>query len=460
MLEPRRYLQTIIETMQDGLMVVDKDGMIASVNRAMEELMGYSRDELIGSPCSILKCDLCYQVRATSGDKHCELFRKGGLRKRSCVLTRKDGSLVHVLKNAVVLKEDSGRVIGGIETLTDVSELQACEQVISSLSRELGVEEGFCGFLGTSPAMKRLYHLLASAAESEAPVLIMGESGSGKELAAAAIHKLGRRQGGPFIKVNCAALNDSLLESELFGHVKGAFSGADRERVGRFEAADGGDFFIDEIGDLPLSTQVKLLRVIQERVLERVGDNRPVPVDVRIISATNKDLKSLMAKGGFREDLYYRIGAIPIELPPLRERRGDIPLLARVFSKRIAARNGKPVSGLSAQALEMLVRHDWPGNVRELINVLEYAQVLSRDGVIGPEHLPALDANASCREERAVAPAPPGGRPAVWAARGGEGEREAVIRALEESGGRKGRAAELLGISRVTLWKKIKAYGL
>ena len=206
-----------------------------------------------------------------------------------------------MLKNAALLRDESGEVLGGVETLTDISDVVSRDRVISDLRKEIGAEDGFHGILGKSAPMKRLFDLIASAAESEAPVLIQGESGTGKELVARAIHDLGRRRDGPLVTVNCAALNDSLLESELFGHVKGAFTGADRGRIGRFEAGHGGDFFLDEVGDLPLSTQVKLLRVLQEKVVERVGENKVVPVDVRIISATNRDLRQLMGDGLFRE---------------------------------------------------------------------------------------------------------------------------------------------------------------
>ena len=202
--------------------------------------------------------------------------------------------------------------------------------------------------------MVQLFTLISSASQSEAPVVIYGESGTGKELVAAAIHRLSPRHQGPFIKVNSAALNESLLESELFGHVKGAFTGADRTRVGRFEAASGGDIFLDEIGDLPMSTQAKLLRVLQEKVIEKVGDHAPIPVDVRVITATNKDLHRLMAQGRFREDLFYRIGVIPIHLPPLRERREDIPLLVKTFIDRGRRKTRKPITGISEEALDML----------------------------------------------------------------------------------------------------------
>lgn len=446
-----KFWKTVIDTMMDGLMVVDLKGVIISVNRAMEEITGYRRSELVGQPCSIIKCDTCFGSMIPGPGKHCDLFKKGKVRRCHCVLQRKDGSPLKVLKNATILKDSTGKVVGGVETLTDLSEVAAKEQVILRLRRELSKEDGFHGIFGKSPVMLQLFTLIASAAQSEAPVIIYGESGTGKELVAAAIHRLGPRRKGPFIKVNSAALNESLLESELFGHVKGAFTGADRTRVGRFEAATGGDIFLDEIGDLPLATQAKLLRVLQEKVIEKVGDHLPIPVDVRVITATNQDLGRLMAEGRFREDLYYRIGVIPIHLPPLRERREDIPLLVEAFIEHTRLKTKKNINGISKEALELLIRPDWPGNVRELINAIDYAFVLCPEGLILPDHLPA---QLNQRPHRLAKVAH--GRLKTRAA----DERQRLVEALKEAGGRKTEAARLLGISRVTLWKRLKINNL
>jgi two-component system response regulator HydG len=450
--EHTHYWETVIETMMDGLMVVDPEGIIIAINKGMEQITGYSRDELIGRSCSVLDCDTCVGSRARGEDKHCELFKEGGVRRRKCALRRKDGSPLHVLKNAAVLKDDSGNVIGGVETLTDLTEVVAKERVISQLRRELGGKDGFHGILGKSPVMRGVFDLITSAAQSEAPVVIYGESGTGKELVAAAIHRLGARRRGPFVKVNCAALNESLLESELFGHVKGAFTGADRTRIGRFEAANGGDIFLDEIGDLPLSTQVKLLRVLQEKEIEKVGDQRPVVIDVRVIAATNKDLKRLMEEERFREDLYYRIGVIPIHLPPLRERREDIPLLVEAFMNRLRLKTQKPITQIDKRALERVVGYDWPGNVRELVNLIEYAFVLCPRGEILMEHLPA-------HVSRTALHGGPERRPPARERLAGDEKRQ-LLAALEKADGNKSEAARVLGISRVTLWKRLKGYGV
>ncbi len=447
------YWETVIQTMMDGLMVVDPKGTIVAVNPAMEGLTGYSRNELLGQPCTILNCDRCRGFSPHDPEHQCTLFEKGGVRRIRCVLTKKDGSTLPFVKNAAILRDDAGRVLGAVETLTDLSEVSARDRVISRLRRELHREDGFHGLVGRSPAMLHLFQLLTSTAASEAPVILYGESGTGKELAAAALHCLSSRAKGPFIKVNSAALSQSLLESELFGHVKGAFTGAERTRVGRFEAAHRGTIFLDEIGDLPLETQAKLLRVLQEKVIEKVGDHRPVPVDVRVITATHQDLHLLMEEGKFREDLFFRINVIPIHLPPLRERREDIPLLVEHFLERSAAKTQKPITGLSREALEICWRYDWPGNVRELMNVIDYAFVLCSGGAILPEHLPAqlTGRPASPPRPRRPEAGTPGPQRVT---------REELVQALQAAQGQKTKAAALLGVSRVTLWKWLKEFNV
>jgi two-component system response regulator HydG len=444
--EYNRYWKTVIETMMDGLMVVSEGGTVVSVNKAMEQLTGYTREELVGKSCEILNCDICFTSRAKGKDKYCALFRKGLVERRKCTVDNKLGRAIPILKNARILKDDAGNVIGGVETLTDLSEIEAKDREISRLRRKLSQGDSFHGMFGKSTAIARIFHLIANAAESEAPVLIYGESGTGKELAALAIHHLGARKTGPLIRVSVAALNESLLESELFGHVKGAFTGADRTRMGRFEAADGGDIFLDEIGDLPPATQVKLLRVLQERVIEKVGDQQPVPVDVRVITATNKNLERLMVEGRFREDLYYRIAVIPIRIPPLRERMEDLPLLIEEYINRTALKNDRQIIGMKKETLELLMNHHWPGNVRELINVIEYAFVLCPGDEIHPGHLPEYLTGGGS----APVPGLKSGR------RGARPSPEKIREALTEAGGKKVEAARILGVSRVTLWKWLK----
>jgi len=306
------------------------------------------------------------------------------------------------------------------------------------------------GILGESGRMQEVLSLVRRVAASDATVLIRGESGTGKELIAKAIHYASRRAEGPLVRVNCAALPETLLESELFGHEKGAFTGAQATRRGRFELAHGGSLFLDEIGDLPPHLQVKLLRVLQEREIERVGSSRPIPVDVRLLAATHRDLEALVKAGGFREDLYYRINVVTLAVPPLRERREDIPLLLDHFLSKFARANGKTIRGLTREARDTLLRYDYPGNVRELENLMERAVVLTRDEVIGRADLPLSVRDAEPESGEAT------GLPAAV-----EGlERRMIRDALARADGVQTRAAELLGISERVLRYKLRKYGL
>ena len=273
-----RYWNKIINTMNDGLMLVGDDGAILMVNRAFEQLTGYTADEVIGESCTLLHCDACERVlKKEKGQWRCGLFEPGkeDIKRCRCVITKKDGTYLPALKNASVLRDDQGLPLGTVETLADLSELDRLDQEVDQLSRQIDESGGFHGILGKSAVMQKTIEVIQKAAQSDAPVIIYGESGTGKELVARAIHRSGRRKEGPYVQLNCAALNEALLESELFGHVKGAFTGAYRHRQGRFEAANGGDIFLDEIGDVPLSIQVKLLRVLESKKFERVGDHRP-----------------------------------------------------------------------------------------------------------------------------------------------------------------------------------------
>jgi two-component system response regulator HydG len=305
------------------------------------------------------------------------------------------------------------------------------------------------GIIGQSQPMRRLMEMLATVAPSEATVMISGESGTGKELIARAIHANSQRRKGPYIAVNCAALTETLLESELFGHEKGAFTGAEKRREGRFLAADRGTIFLDEIGEMPLAMQVKLLRVIQEREIQRVGGDQTLKVDVRIVAATNRDLQAEVEAGRFRQDLYYRLNVVALNLPPLREREEDIPLLAAYFLRRYAEKNGKRIKGFTPEAMDRLLKHSWPGNVRELENVVERAVVLGLDEYVGERELP---------------PQLLGGE-SVRSGNGGahqtleEMERVAILDALDAAGGNKSEAARRLGITRKTLHARLVRYG-
>jgi transcriptional regulator with PAS, ATPase and Fis domain len=373
------------------------------------------------------------------------LFDKGQVVKKRCSLIKKDGSCLPVIKNASLLKDDEGLPLGAVETLTDISELERLDQEVHLLSHQLETKNGFQGIVGSSPVMQRVYQIVQKAALSDAPVIIYGESGTGKELVARAIHLMGRRRDAPFVQLNCAALNEALLESELFGHIKGAFTGAYRHRIGRFEAAHEGDLFLDEIADIPLATQVKLLRVLETKQFERVGDHRPVSVDVRIITATNKDLQEMIDSKRFREDLFFRINVIPIHLPPLRERLEDVPLLVNVFVERLRERTGKRITGLSPEAMDRFMSYPWPGNVRELKSALEYAFVITEKGTVGLEQLPHPLVSEPTRHPSN--PKEPE-------------EKIALIEALRKSNGNQSEAARILGVNRVTVWNRMRKHGI
>jgi two-component system response regulator HydG len=442
-----RYWKTIVDTLQDGLMVVDSGGNIVAVNPAAEKLTGYSAAELIGSNCRELNCTGCDVYNQGVGEKWCKLFVKGGSRAKKCVIARKDGRALQVIKNASVLRDSEGRAIGAVETFTDMSEIVRQQQEIMSLRKAFHVEDGYQGILGQSPAMQRLFELIENVALSDAPVMIQGQSGTGKELVARAIHDVSLRRSKPFVKVNCAALNENLLESELFGHVKGAYTGADRSRAGRFEAAHEGTIFLDEIGDIPLKTQVKLLRVLEEKEIERVGDHKSIPVDVRIISATNRDLDALITQGVFREDLFFRINVFPLRCPALLERKEDIPMIVQNFIEQNMKKSGKKILGLTSEAMEKLMAYSWPGNVRELRNAIEYAFVLCSGGWIEAGHLPAKMVHPETRVSKISLEHPENSR-----------EREQLIRILRQVSGNQSEAARILDVSRVTIWKRIKKY--
>ena len=445
-----KYWKTIVDTLQDGLMVIDVEGNILAANPAAERLTGYSADELIGSNCRTLNCTGCEVYGRGPGKDWCSLFEKGEVRTKKCLITKKNLRAAHILKNASVLYDTGGEMIGSVETFTDISELIQQQQEIESLRKSCHLDEGFHGMLGEAPSMQQLFELIENVSQTEAPVLIYGQSGTGKELVARAIHETSFRSNKPFIKVNCAALNENLLESELFGHEKGAYTGADRTRIGRFEAAHMGTIFLDEIGDIPLSTQVKLLRVLEEKEIERVGDHRPISVDVRIISATNKDLENLVAQGLFREDLLFRINVFPLYCPALAQRPEDIPIIVQNFIQQNASRDTKTITGLTPEAMEAIIAYDWPGNVRELRNAIEYAFVLCPGGWIGTEHLPPKVCGIAHK-------APSGSRPRTgsW-----KSERDRLVDVLRQVNGNQSKASRLLGVSRVTIWKRIKKYGI
>lgn len=338
-------------------------------------------------------------------------------------------------------------------TVTKALDYEALREENKELKERLGEQFDFGNIIGRSSAMQRVFETLALVAPTDATVLINGESGTGKELIARALHHNSPRKDGPLIKVNCAALHENLLESELFGHERGAFTGADTMRKGRFEMASGGTLFLDEIGDMSPPTQAKILRVLQEGELERLGGSSTVTVDVRLVAATHKDLNAMIADGSFRQDLFFRLSVVPVDLPPLRDRSDDIPALADFFLQRYAKKNKKDIKGLHPQALMLLARYDWPGNIRELENTMERAVILCLGEQISPKELPPqmVPDDFVAANEVIV---PSGGATLK------DVEREAIRATLSQTEGNKSKSAKLLGIARQTLLNKIKEYGL
>ncbi len=428
------------ETTREGLMVLDNDGYILLFNHAAEQITGYKKHEVIGKKCSILGCNACVVLNESGTGRDCQLTKFGAVFNKECTIKSSGGKPVPLLKNAIVIRNPNGKIIGTVESMTRLPKPDRKEMEPQEMQEKpSGQEYSFMGLLGDSAPMQRLYEHIRNAAQSEAPTLILGESGCGKNLVAQALHKLSRRNQGPFIQMNCASLNEQLLESELFGHKKGAFTGAVSDRMGRFEASNDGTIFLDEIGDMPLTMQVKLLRVLEEKVVERVGDHKPIPVNIRTVSATNKDPGDLMNTGKFREDLLYRINSVTIKVPPLRQRREDIPLIARHYLRKISIANRREIGSISPRAMEILINFPWPGNVRRLINALEHSAVACKSDTIDVSNLPDYLVHQKTRRTHE-----------------GNNEKMRIISALAECQGNKTRAAKRLGISRVTLWKKIK----
>jgi len=367
----------ILDSIADGVFTVNRQWQITSFNRAAEEITGVSASEAIGKPCSdIFQASICGETCAIA---HSMCTGKPES-NRSITIRGPEGRRVPVSICAAPLVDSEGNIVGGVESIRDLSIITSLRQRLSRF--QVG------DIISKSPSVRRIFDILPEIARSESNVLILGESGTGKELMAKAIHQKSERRNHPFIAVNCGALPDTLLESELFGYKAGAFTDAKKDRPGRFAAAEKGTLFLDEIGDINLAVQVKLLRVIQSRQYEPLGSSSPVDADVRIIAATHRDLLALMQEGTFRDDLYYRLNVVKLLIPPLRERREDIPVLVEHIVEKFNKERGKDIAGISDAAMALLMRHDFPGNVRELQNIIEYAFILCQGGIIQPEHLP------------------------------------------------------------------------
>lgn len=429
----------ILASISDGVFTVDREWRITSFNCSAERITGVSRADAIGRLCSeVLRADMCEErcaLRRTLETGRPVIGRSGYI-----VDTR--GRRIPISVSTAVLRNAAGAIVGGAETFRDLSEVEALRQ-------ELEERSHIGGMISHSPLMRRIFDILPAVAASPSTVLITGETGTGKELLARTIHAQSPRLRGPFVAVNCGALPDTLLESELFGYKAGAFTGANRDKPGRFALARGGTLFLDEIGEISPALQVRLLRVLQDHTFEPLGAIRSEETNTRIVTATHRDLTAEVRAGRFREDLYYRIHVLRLELPPLRRRKEDIPLLLSQFVARFNRLQGKDISGFTPAAMALIMAHDWPGNIRELENVVERSFILCAEGKIGTTHLP---------EEltgRSPLPAMAHNLRTTRAAM----DAQAIRSALEQCQGNRLAAARMLGIHKSTLFRRMKQLG-
>lgn len=430
--------QIILESIEEGVFTVNQQWRIMSFNRAAEKITGFTRKEAIGQRCrDIFRTNMCQSgciLRRTME------FGKP-LNNMPVVIQRADQRRIPISVNTAVLRATDNTIIGGVEIFRDLT-------AISELKKAYLQKHSFEDIISKNGRMLRNFAILPQIAESDSTLLINGATGTGKEFLARAVHNHSPRKKGPFVAVNCGALPDTLIESELFGYKTGAFTDAKKDKAGRFAMAQGGTIFLDEIGDISPAVQIRLLRVLQDRVYEPLGSTRPVETNARVIAATHRDLKELVDKGGFREDLYYRINVIQVTLPPLRERMEDIPLLVENFIDHFNAAKGKQILGLSEEAAAALMFHDWPGNIRELENAIEHAFVLCAEALIRLPHLPE-----SIQPERRMGQLPAGMTLA-------DIEKMSILKALERHQGKKMATARELGIDKNTLRRKLKRFGI
>ncbi len=435
----------ILESISDGVFTVDAEWRIISFNRAAEEITGVPRAEAIGRRCSDV-------FRASMCESDCALRKTLQTGKpiinKTAFIINAEGRRIPISVSTAVLRDARNRVIGGAETFRDLT-------LVEELRKELTGNFELGDMVSRSPSMYRLFEILPQVAASESTVLIEGETGAGKELLARAIHAASLRKRGPFIAVNCGALPETLLESELFGYKAGAFTGATKDKPGRLAAAARGTLFLDEIGEITPALQVRLLRVLQERSYEPLGGNQSQQADVRVIAATHRNLEERIKKGAFRQDLYYRINVMRMTLPPLRSRREDIPLLIEHFIKRFNRRQGKLISGVSPDAMRLLMAHDYPGNIRELENLIEHGFVLCSEGMIKPEHLPDSFTGGAAAASASRKNKPDNLQEAVR-----EAETRAILQALEQNNFNRAAAAKALGMHKTTFFRKIKTLGI
>lgn len=436
----------ILDSIADGVYTVDAQMRITTFNRAAEEITGFSASEAVGSFChEILRTRVCFSA--------CPLREAQATGEavvnRELDITDKKNRKVPISFSASVLRNAQGQAVGGVKIFRDLSP-------IYMLKRGIKEKYSFRDLVSRNPAMRRLFDLLPDVAATEATVLLNGDSGTGKELFTRAIHDLSPRREGPLVVVNCGALPEPLLESEIFGSRKGAYTGSVENRPGRLEMARGGTLFLDEIGDMPLPLQVKLLRVIENKEFQPLGAKSPLKADVRFVTATHRDLEEMVAEGSFRRDLFFRINVVQFKIPPLRERADDIPLLLDMALDRFNGRYAKKIRCFASEALRVLLHHHYPGNVRELLNIVEQAVILCRDGEIGVDLLPRTvfspDLNQEAGKPAPAAPAVPAGAAQM--------SREMLEQLLARHNGNRSLAARELGVERTTLWRWMKKAGL
>ncbi len=436
-----RQLEIILNSIADGVFTIDLNKNITSFNKAAENITGIPADQATGQKCfDVFHSNIC--------QGHCALEKTLETGKENIDLPvniiNSKGKTIPISVSTAVLKSETGKVTGGVETFRDLS-------AIEQMRKEMQGKYTSHDIISKNHEIQNILTVLPDIAESGSTVLLQGPSGSGKELFARAIHNLSANKDGRYVAVNCGALPDTLLESELFGYVKGAFTDAKKNKPGRFALAEGGTLFLDEIGDISMALQIKLLRVLQEGEYEPLGSTKPVKSNTRIIAATNRDLKEQMALGRFRDDLYYRLNVIKIELPTLSKRREDIPLLVEHFINQFNLKKGRKITAVSQDVMEALMAYDFPGNIIELENIIEYGFVLCRDFVITLDHLPLDFRNTIHKRDR-------GENQTVKPLR--QAEAGVVKKALEKHNGHRGKTAAELNIDKSTLWRKMKKFGI
>jgi PAS domain S-box-containing protein len=428
--------QAVVQSISDGVLTVDREWRVTCFNRAAEEITGWRRADVLGRRCyEVLQSDLCRDA--------CPMRRtlESGFPVSGLVvyITDSQDRKIPVSVSTALYRDPQGRLMGGVETFRDLRQIEALKKQVEKTYTARD-------FVTRNSRIRELLDTLPVLAESDSTILIRGETGTGKEILARAVHNLSSRKDGPFVAVNCACFPDTLVESELFGYEKGAFTGADRSKAGRFARAEDGTLFLDEVGSLPLPMQAKLLRVLQEKTYEPLGATRTLRTNARVITATNQDLAAMVGEGTFRQDLYYRVNVIELAIPPLRERPEDVLPLIRHFISQLSVLHEKPVEGATPEALRILMAHDYPGNARELENIVEHGFVLTDGSLIDVQHLPG----ALLRTHGAV----------MMTGSLDDCERRMIRAALERSGGNRVAAAADLGIHKSTLYRKMRRLGL